>query len=56
MSLLWKLFQQDNSNVLGYILGMLFFVIAYTSRFPAVYRAVSYKQIMIFIVLVKVSD
>lgn len=45
--LLRVIMEQDNSNVLGYILGMLFFVIAYTSRFPAVYRA--HKERMVTI-------
>lgn len=30
---------ENNSDILGYVLGLLSFVIAYTSKFPAFYRA-----------------
>lgn len=36
--------QPDNTEILGYTLGLLSFVIACTSRFPAICRAVSGTQ------------
>lgn len=36
--------QPDNTEILGYALGLLSFVIACTSRFPAICRAVSGTQ------------
>ncbi len=39
-------FSQDNTEILGYVLGLLSLAIACTSRFPLLCRAVSDKQYM----------
>ncbi|KAK7889349.1 hypothetical protein WMY93_024909 [Mugilogobius chulae] len=36
---LLQVIMEDSSDILGYVLGILSFAIAYTSRFPALYRA-----------------
>ncbi|KAJ0064992.1 hypothetical protein NL108_000963 [Boleophthalmus pectinirostris] len=42
---LLQIIMEDNSDIVGYVLGILSLVIAYTSRFPALYRTCT-KRLM----------
>ncbi|XP_055077118.1 transmembrane protein 44 [Periophthalmus magnuspinnatus] len=42
---LLQIIMEDNSDILGYVLGILSFVIAYTSRFPALYRTCNKRRL-----------